>query len=367
MGKIIVCGDFKAQDVSNINVCSELSDMLHNADCCICNFEAPIKIDAPSSIKNGPTLYQDAKAPEFLMDAGFNVILMANNHTMDFGEKGCKATINAFNKAICVGAGTAEEAFSVRTLDIEGKKVGFLSVVQHEFGVVDSRDYEGYGGAWVNSLDMVDIIQDAKQNVDYLMVFPHAGVEHTDAPLPEWRRLYRKFIDWGADAIIASHPHCPQGWEQYKGKYVFYSLGNFYWDTVKNYNHWCNSLAVEIEVGESLSIKTYNLVFDERHKIYLDKSQEAKQHIIYLNHLITDEQQYGSYINGVVRSAFEGLKYGILRGVCGVSLRLRPYWIMRLFGLMLIGNSDEPYLLNVMQNESHRWLLERYLRNKLNK
>lgn len=48
---------------------------------------------------------------------------------------------------------------------------------------------------------------------DYLIVFNHGGVEYMDVPLPEWRDVYRLWIEMGADAVIASHPHVPQGYE----------------------------------------------------------------------------------------------------------------------------------------------------------
>ena len=108
---------------------------------------------------------------------------------MDYGEEGCQATLNAFSDCICVGAGKAQDSFEVKVVEKDGKKLGFLSFVQHEFGVVESKaDERTFGAAWINSYDIEDIIIEAKSSVDFLLVFPHAGIEHIDAPLPEWRR-----------------------------------------------------------------------------------------------------------------------------------------------------------------------------------
>ena len=57
----------------------------------------------------------------------------------------------------------------------------------------------------------------------------HAGLEKVNYPLPEFREQYKRFIDYGADAIIAHHPHVVQGWEYYNNKLIAYSLGNFIW------------------------------------------------------------------------------------------------------------------------------------------
>ena len=60
-----------------------------------------------------------------------------------------------------------------------------------------------------------------------MIVICHGGAEKWDFPLPEYRKLYQQWIDQGVCAVIAHHPHVPQGWETYHGGVIFYSLGNF--------------------------------------------------------------------------------------------------------------------------------------------
>lgn len=362
--RLFVCGDFRAKNTSLIHIDDTLKDIITKSDFSICNFEAPVETNGNAIMKSGPSLYQDRRAPEFVKALGFNVILLANNHIMDYGIEGCNQTIEKFSDCVCVGAGKAKDAYQVKIVEKEGAKIGFLSLVQHEFGVVESPyEEETYGTAWINSLDVEDIIRDARSQVDYLIIFPHAGVEHTDAPLPEWRRLYKKMTDWGADAVIASHPHCPQGWELHRGKYIFYSLGNFYFDELEDGHKWYNSIAVEILINNEMKVKTHNLIFNSEGTIEIDSSQESKDYIGYLNNLLSDNELYNNYINRMCIDFFQGFRYGLLRGVCGFTFRMRFYYALRLFLLMLMGNKDEMYLLNVFQNESHRWLLEKYLNN----
>lgn len=363
--KIIVCGDFRAVHPEKITVCPELRKIFDDADICVCNFEAPIRVEGAKPIKkSGPALNQSPQSPTFLKENGFNVILLANNHIMDYGREGCESTIKAFSNAITVGAGNARDAYKVCIADIKGKKIGLLSLVQNEFGTVEGKDDNAYGTAWINSPDVPIIIKEAKIECDYLLVLPHAGVEHTKAPLPEWRKLYKRFIDLGADVVIASHPHCPQGWETYRGKPIYYSLGDFYFDELSYDDLWYKSLAIELTLGDTVEMQEHFLRFDDKTGlISVDKSDRMSSYIKRVNDLLLNDEEYRKYINKMCAGRWPGIKYGVLRGVCGVSLKMRFKYIIRLLGCMLLGNKDEMYLLNAFQNESHRWVIERYLRN----
>ncbi len=364
--KLNVFGDFRAIDPSKISLGNDVVSLLNSADYNICNFEAPIHTaDGKPIKKSGPVLFQSEQSPAFLLQNRFNVILLANNHVMDYGVEGGLATIEAFKSVITVGAGNAKDAFSVRIIEVKGKRIGLCSLVQNEFGTIENKDEGVFGAAWINSLDVPDIIKEAKAHCDYLFVFPHAGVEHTDAPLPEWRKVYKHLVDWGADAVIASHPHCPQGWEDYKGKRIYYSLGNFYFDEIAYGEWWYKNIAVEITIDDNdvIQYQEHFLQFDTTGTISIDKSTVMADRISYVNQLLSDDIQYLMYINGMCEKHYKGMCYGILRGVCGVSFRMKIKHIIRLLGCMILGNSDEPYLLNVIRCESHRWVMQRALNN----
>lgn len=365
MKKIVICGDFRAANPSIIRFDDEIANLIKNADVSICNFEAPIRTKGTNPIKkSGPSLDQSAESPVFLKNAGFNVILLANNHIMDYGQEGCDATIRAFDGVETLGAGYAKDAYSCRYVDLDGTRVGICSFVQNEFGVVPNRSDTSYGSAWINSFDVQAVLSEAKKQCDFLLVLPHAGVEHTAAPLPEWRTVYKHLVDWGADAVIASHPHCPQGWETYQGKPIYYSLGDFYFDELTFDDLWYRSIVVELEVGEMVSVKEHFVCFDDKTGVIcLDNSERIKDYIAYANRLLQNESEYNNYINEMCARRWAGIKYGLLRGVCGVTLKMRLKYIIRLLGCMLLGNKDEMYLLNALQCESHRWVIERYLRN----
>lgn len=364
--RVLVCGDFRALEPEKIIFSDALLNVVNDCDICICNFEAPVKSNGTAVHKSGPVICQSEDSPDFLKRKGFNAVLLANNHIMDYGEKGCLSTLDAFADVITIGAGSPEEAYRVKVIVEKGYKIGLLSLVQYEFGVVESDGSTSViGAAWINDAIVQNVIARARQDVDYLFVFPHAGVENTDAPLPEWRSVYKRLIDYGADGVFASHPHVPQGWEYYKGKPIFYSLGNFYFDGMCDGPFWNKSLAVKIEIEDGLKCAQINIDSSNGY-LKIDESDEIIKHNAYLQNLLVDNQLYEQYINQICLRLFDGYKYGILRGVCGVSFKMSFKYFVRLLAHLLLNHSDEAYLLNSYQCESHRWVIQRALRFKLN-
>lgn len=99
----------------------------------------------------------------------------------------------------------------------------------------------------MNSLTQYYQIQEAKSKADYVILIHHGGIEHYQLPSPALKRLHRFFIDAGADAVINHHQHCFSGFEVYKGKPIFYGLGNFLFDSPNKMNcPWNYGYMVEL-------------------------------------------------------------------------------------------------------------------------
>lgn len=81
---------------------------------------------------------------------------------------------------------------------------------------------------------VIDAIQSAKSQYDYVFVMIHWGTEKTTTLTNYQQKMGHSFIDAGADAVIGSHPHVLQGIEYYNGKPIFYSLGNFIFNQTIN-------------------------------------------------------------------------------------------------------------------------------------
>ena len=358
-------GDFVCMEPLKVSSSAAFREWA-KADIQVCNFEAPVKSGSTPSPKSGPSLCQSTDSPQKLLDLGFNLILMANNHIMDYGVEGLKTTLNAFEKVKCIGAGEATSVYEPLIIEKDGIKIGLFSLVQHEFGTADDIKENELGTAWINHPIVSSKVRETKDRCDVLIVLPHAGFENIDVPLPEWREKYKWLIDSGVDLVIASHPHVPQGWEDYKGKRIYYSLGNFCFDKKIGTNpYWNKSLSVKVSIDDNkqISLEQQNVVFEDG-VIDVDDSEEAKHHNDYLQRLLRDEEKYESYLNEQLERFWESYKLYILRGLGAVSFNSSfNTFIHSAYGVLK--GMDVPMLINNFQCETHSWAIQRILRNKM--
>lgn len=236
--KVLVAGDFvphgrvatqiDSGDYSCLNMVKPFAD---EADYTILNFECPIASRNINPIKKtGPALHCTEKAMECIVQAGFKCVTLANNHFRDFGQEGVDYTIDVCEKYRIdyVGGGkTLADAQRVHYKKIAGQCLAIINVCEHEWSIAT----EEYGGS--NPLDIVATyyaIQEAKSKADIVMVIVHGGHELWQFPSPRMKKLYRFFIDTGADTVVNHHQHCYSGYEVYKEKPIFYGLGNFCFD-----------------------------------------------------------------------------------------------------------------------------------------
>lgn len=369
MIKLLFCGDFVSQSPKQIKFDESFANLVKEQDFSFANFEAPISGADTPIVKSGPALTQSPDSPSAVEKLGFNLIGLANNHMMDMGEAACKATISQFKKATILGAGAKESVYNVTKIKVNDITLGFLAVTHKEFGTLDDEARDDVcGTAWISSAAVNRSIIEAKKECDCLFVLPHAGVENVDVPLPEWRLRYKEFIDLGADAVIASHPHVPQGWEVYRDAPIFYSLGNFIFDTFSNTHgpYWKKGLAVQIciDEGGKLSYEVLNTIYDNG-EVSLDTSDDIKSHNRYLCALLENEQEYYNKLNQSLSQLWrDEYQLYLLRGLGSVGLKAsRNTFIHSAYGVLK--GMDVPMLLNNFQCESHRWAIERILRNKL--
>lgn len=314
--RLFFCGDFCSKpSTSLISVSDDVRRLINSCDLKVCNFEVPLKPDNVSEKKG--VFYQNNDTPRFLEDLGFNLFSFSNNHVFDYGEEGFRKTVNAFSDRHSIfGSGTYEEAYQIKTVDVKGVVIGFLALCYSaKEGVFDNfSNKEGLGCAYINDLSVNHIIIEAKKKVDFLFIFVHDGLEYIDVPLPVTIARYRDFIDYGADGVIGTHPHCPQGWEEYKEKPIFYSLGNFFFNSMKtpeyiawNRPHWYESLGVVLQIEKSkITYKVYNLLNENNINILLDKREEIKIHNQLICQYLIDKKSYENYLdyelNKIVKS-----------------------------------------------------------------
>lgn len=232
--KLFASGDFVNSLAKNNFVSSDLSNLIKMSDIAICNLEAPVTHSNMKQInKAGPHIDQKIESIEYLKNNGFNYVTLANNHIYDYGQKGLVSTIHELEKHEIgyVGGGpTFKSAYETKFIEKDGCKIALLSAAENEFGCL-YEDQERGGYAWIFHNCIEDNIRKLKKQVSCIILFAHAGAENISMPIKEWKNRYKRLCDIGVDIVIGHHPHVPQGYENYNKSMIFYSLGNFYFDT----------------------------------------------------------------------------------------------------------------------------------------
>lgn len=210
-----------------------VKDYLKKGDIVFGNLESPIT--AGREIQTNEMVFRaDPGTEKALKEAGFNILSLANNHTPNFGQSGLKDTFRLLKEAGLqyVGAGAnADEANAPRYLEAKDLKFAFLA---YNDPLLVPKSYEAkddhHGTAFMDIEKMMEAVKEAEEKADFVIVSMHAGKEYAEMPNQSQINFARAAIDAGADFVIGHHPHVVQKMEQYKGKYIFYSLGNFVFD-----------------------------------------------------------------------------------------------------------------------------------------
>lgn len=246
---IFVCGDIINQTADHQFIDSEILDIIQKSDYAICNFEGNCKL----SIQQDKQMIQRPSTLKSLKEAGFDLLLLANNHITDYGLVGLKNTIEQINRYgfEYIGAGFSyKEAYKPKVIEINGLKVGIINLCEAQVGHFKCRRQQ-FGYAWLGDDKNDERIINLKKDVDFLIIIPHAGLENYPLPLLQFRQLYYHWCDLGADVIIGGHPHISQGIEHYGKSIIFYSLGNFFFSGINgDVKSWICGISCIIHLSE---------------------------------------------------------------------------------------------------------------------
>lgn len=233
--RLFACGDIVNNQDTHDFIDNTLLDTMRSCDGIIGNLEAPIIKKSFSKIdKAGSWLSQPRSIISYLQSVGFSYLSLATNHIYDYGDDGLVYTLDQLSSSTIAfnGAGIGIEAtYEPTQLTIQNTKIGIVAGCEAEFGcfLPHYSQYSGY--AWLYSGRIDSQVRKIKKSVDIVVVMAHGGIEEIDVPLPEVRDRYYELCDAGADIVIGSHPHVPQGYEFYSNSFICYSLGNFYFNS----------------------------------------------------------------------------------------------------------------------------------------
>lgn len=164
----------------------------------------------------------DPEYVNILTTGSVEAVSMGNNHRMDYLQQGTDDTVKTLEEA---GIPYAYDQYTGTYETPQGILIGFVSVNGSE---------EDAGNAQVEAYLQEGIKNLQEQGCDLILACCHWGIELAHDPNDYQKALGRKCIDWGADLVIGHHPHVLQGVEEYQGKYIIYSLGNFCFGANKN-------------------------------------------------------------------------------------------------------------------------------------
>lgn len=210
----------------------EISDIIAGADLAFINQETLMAGDE-FGISGYPSFNSPQKLGSDLVELGFDIINIANNHMLDKSAAGLEATLDFWHTqpvTLLGGYYDAEDASAIRTVEVEGVKIAFLSYAHHTNGIVlpstSSLDIP-----YVDDERIVRELAEAEEIADFTIVSIHWGEENTAVQDDEQTRLAHLMADNGAEVILGHHSHTllPLEWiERNDGTRTLcaYSLGN---------------------------------------------------------------------------------------------------------------------------------------------
>lgn len=220
-------------------ISSDLVEEMKAADIMMLNNEFAYSTRGTQTPDKSYTFRADPSRVDILHEMGVDIVSLANNHALDYGQDALLDTFTTLEEAQIdyVGAGvTMDRAKAPIYYTIGDTTIAYVAASRVIFAMdwyaTDTRP--GMIGTYDPTL-FLESIEEAAANSDFVVVYVHWGVERTNYPVNYQKVFAKNYIDAGADVVIGSHPHVMQGLDFYKGKPIAYSMGNY----------WFNNATVE--------------------------------------------------------------------------------------------------------------------------
>jgi poly-gamma-glutamate synthesis protein (capsule biosynthesis protein) len=363
---ILFTGDFcphnRIEQLSKVGnykaVFNDFINVFDGNDLNVTDVECPLTDSKKRIPKTGPYQFAAAHNIGILKFAKIGLAAMANNHIMDCDAEGAIDTINTCHKegieTVGIGRTSGEKRKAFSTI-IKGKKIAIINFAENEFIAAPG------GKVAANSLHLVNNYYDitaAKQEHDIVLLMVHGGNEFYSLPSPRMKETYRFFIDIGADAVISNHTHCFSGYEVYKDKPIFYSLGNFIYDWPERINSdWNNGYAVKLKITEKIDFEIIPLKQNNEVPGLFHLNKEEKkgfwEKMALRNAIIGDDirlaEEFNNYCLSVKRMYDSFIEPNFGKTIA--SLRGRGFFPK------LMKNRKRLLLLNLARCEAHRDVL----------
>ena len=290
-------------------------------------------------LSNFPRFNSPTEVGDAMIDAGFNLVSLATNHTMDKGRQGVLNSRMYWNKQTSVQAvgsyssSTEKNEIEARILTANGIKYAMLNYTYGTNGIPVSDSYlvnlwptAGYSDLSSDyhyqryKETVKSDINKLRSQVDVLIVAMHWGTEYTHVPTNYERDMAKFLADNGVDIIIGAHPHVIQPVEFIGNTLVIYSLGNFISSQYQNadgcYNYRCMvGLMTSLTITKRATSKSVDITIDNINNdlIYTYYTNWSNYKVIPFsnpqikNYLSGYENVYNTYAK-IISSDDEGIK-----------------------------------------------------------
>ena len=377
--KIIIASDLAPTDTNeNLFIDSKIRENIDNdfwkiwdnSDFRIINLETVLgnKKNLTPLTKTGPNLICSSECINGIKELNPTLVLLSNNHILDYGVSGLDNTINILEKEKINYIGIINNKYTELKpflLEKDGIKVGIYNVCENEFSVASEK--QKGANPFIESKCYYEINK-YKKHFDKLIVVFHGGKEFYRYPSPNLERVAHAFIDFGADAVIVQHTHCIGCEEIYANKKILYGQGNFIFNNDKyvyDTNLIDTSLLVEISIdknnidfkyypinrkNELIELSKDNSIMEEFNK----RSKQIKNNnFIEENYMKFADQNINNYLKFFDRKRFIN--------------RVINKFLIKNFYIKLNKRTDILSILNIIECEAHRELLIKGLKNQLKK
>ena len=225
-------------------------DFFHSADHTVANVEGAL-IAAEDDGSRGIFFHSmDPAATKVLRDMHSDIWNISNNHTMDAGREGLISTRRIAAEMGCrtIGAGLNEVEASEPVYIDEAGGIGLIGVA-YQAECVPATATEPGIFRWDDMEYIEKRIKEVKSKARWCIIVSHGGEEFSSMPNPYTRDRYLKFLEMGADVVVGHHPHVPENYELFDdGKAIFYSLGNFIFDTNYQREHLYTDVGILLKL-----------------------------------------------------------------------------------------------------------------------
>lgn len=279
----------------------EVKQYLSAADLTLGNLETVI-----AGKNKGYSGYPYFNAPDdyiyALKDAGFDLLITANNHALDQGWEGVERTIEVINEYKIHRTGTylsQDDRDSIRIFQINSIKIAILAYSENTNGLPIPKGKNFVINLIDEELIKRDIDKAREKNVDVVLVHLHYGPEYNREPSDYQKEIVNKIIELGADIIIGGHPHVVQPVDFFKTNntkldsgFVAYSLGNF----ISNQRWRYSDAGIILNIEISKNILTDSIYISEVNYlptwVFRGQTDFGREYIILPSHNSDDSTYY---------------------------------------------------------------------------